>query len=278
MNNSTLNFTTPETSTNSTVGPLDYIEISALSISFLFGVPTNVYVLWLILTGTGSGVASEFFMLNLSVCEICTSLNNLVSLLPFYVASLKLLPMFLQGLILTGRPLFQCLICVEHYLAVVHPVTFLKYKPLRYRVICCAVAWIITLGSCFYCLFIVIAQNTQAEISFFSTHFLLLTFFQLFFLVAILRALKQSGPGGRGREREEENHMKRRAFYLILITTVSMTITYAPYAITGFSVLLTGQNTHIYWVPASICYILAGFVQPILYLHRAGNISWLCYP
>ncbi len=33
----------------------------------------------------------------------------------------------------------------ECYLAVVHPVIFLKYKPLRYRVICCTVAWIIVL-------------------------------------------------------------------------------------------------------------------------------------
>ncbi len=43
---------------------------------------------------------------------------------------------FLFGFAMTGHPLFQCLICVERYLAVVHPVTFLKFKPLRYRVIC----------------------------------------------------------------------------------------------------------------------------------------------
>ncbi len=40
---------------------------------------------------------------------------------------------------------------------------------------------------------------------------------QLFCLVAVLRALKQSGPGERVSEREEESHIKRRAFYVILI-------------------------------------------------------------
>ncbi|KAL1253304.1 hypothetical protein QQF64_017997 [Cirrhinus molitorella] len=134
MNNSAVNLTTPETSTDCIT---DF--------------------LWL-LEGTGGGVALEFFNLNLSVCEI--------------------------GLVFTGRPLFQCLICVERYLAVVHPVTFLKYKPLRYR-------------------------------------FLLALSIQLFCLVAVLRALKQSGPGERRRERMEENPMKRRAFHLILISTSS---------------------------------------------------------
>ncbi|KAG1932888.1 hypothetical protein F2P79_020881, partial [Pimephales promelas] len=132
MNNYTVNFTTPEESTNSTTDSfwlLKSLQISIVSINLLFGFPTHCYIIWLIITGTGSGVASEFFILNLSVC-----------------------------LSITGRPVFQCLICVERYLAVVQPVTFLK-------------------------------------------------------------ALKQTGPGERKREREEENHMKRRAFQIILITT-----------------------------------------------------------
>ncbi len=49
--------------------------------------------------------------------------------------------------------------CVECYLAVVHPVTFLKYKPLRYRVICCTVVWIIGLGSCLSCTFTIVLCN-----------------------------------------------------------------------------------------------------------------------
>jgi len=50
--------------------------------------------------------------------------------------------------------MFQSLMCVERYLAVVHPVTFLKFKPLRYRVICCTAVWIITLGSCIFFMFL----------------------------------------------------------------------------------------------------------------------------
>ncbi len=49
---------------------------------------------------------------------------------------------FVDGIALTCRPVFQCLISVERYLAVVHPVTFLKFKPLRYRVICSVIVWV----------------------------------------------------------------------------------------------------------------------------------------
>ncbi|XP_067280770.1 chemokine XC receptor 1-like [Pseudorasbora parva] len=225
MNTSKVNFTTPETSTNFTTqsnGLLDSLNICVYSISFLLGLPTHSYVLWLIIKGTGSGVASEFFILNLSVCEIGNSLNCFIYMLSYWILS-STLEQFFEGLTITGRPLFQCLVCVERYLAVLHPVTFLKYKPLRYRVICCTVAWIICLGSCLVCMYILSEENKYIYTWFFSLQFLLFLSIQLFCLVAVLRALKQSGPGERGREREEENHIKRRAFYLILITTASLT-------------------------------------------------------
>ncbi|XP_067280762.1 chemokine XC receptor 1-like [Pseudorasbora parva] len=275
MNNSTVNFTTPETSTNSTIqyiGLMQSLEICAYSIHLFFSLPTHSYIIWLIITGAGSGVASEFFILNLSVCEIGICLNCLVSILSISISSLSFLMLFLQGLILTGRPLFQCLMCVERYLAVVHPVTFLKFKSLRYRAICCAVVWIIILGTCFFSLCITISQNTIVTVWFFSTTFLLFFSIQLFCLVAVLRALKQSGPGERGREREEGNHIKRRAFNIILITTVSMTFIYVPYSTTGFYIIVTQHNNPAYWTPGFVCYVLAGFVQPVLYLHRTGKL------
>ncbi|XP_052443609.1 C-C chemokine receptor type 5-like [Carassius gibelio] len=225
MNNSTVNLTSPGTSTNYTnqlIGIMDRVELSVYSIGFLFGFPTHSYIIWLIVTE--AGVASEFFNLNLSVCEIINCLNSMVAIISISFSNPTILPMVLQGLVFTGCSLFQCLICLERYLAVVHPVTFLKYKPLRYRVICSTVAWIITLGSCLCCIFIIVSLKIKAYVWFLSQQFLLFFCIQLFCLVSVLRALKQSGPGERAREREEENHTKRRAFYIILITTVSMTI------------------------------------------------------
>ncbi|XP_056301825.1 chemokine XC receptor 1-like [Danio aesculapii] len=271
MKNSTVDFSAPETSTNSTdmlIVRIAGLEICVYSIYFLFGVPTHSYVIWLIVTGS-SGVASEFFNLNLSVCEIGNCLNCLISSLSFYYLSILPLKEFLVGLLATGRPLFQCLMCVERYLAVVHPVTFLKYKPLRYRVICCPVAWIIILFSCLFCLFTG-GSYLLVETWFTLIQFLIFLSIQLFCLVAVLRALKQSGPGER---KKEENHMKRRAVNLILITTVFLVITYAPFSISGIYTLLAKQYIFACWIPSLICYVMTGFVQPILYLHRAGKFS-----
>ncbi|XP_051721342.1 C-C chemokine receptor type 8-like [Ctenopharyngodon idella] len=277
MNNSTVNFTTPESSPTYFFELADSRRMFVFGISFMFGFPTHSYVIWLIITGARSGVASEFFVLNLSFCEVGSSLNAMFGLLSHLFSSLTILTLFLQGLGITGRPLFQCLISVERYLAVVHPVTFLKYKPLRYRVICCTAAWIITLSSSLlFCIFIVVSLKTEPYIWFSSTAFLLLFSIQLFCLVAVLRALKQSGPGERRREREEKNHMKKRAFYLILITTMNMIILYVPFIITGFFVILTQQEIVNFWFPAYLFYVLAGFVQPVLYLQRAGKLSCLC--
>ncbi|XP_051734824.1 C-C chemokine receptor type 8-like [Ctenopharyngodon idella] len=244
------NFTTPETSTNSTTqsfGLIESLQICVHSINLFFSLPANSYIIWLIITGTKSRVTSEFFILNLSVCELGICLHSLVFLLSRWISSLEIINVFLLGLTTTGRPLFQCLMCVERYLAVVHPVTFLKYKPLRYRVICCTAIWFISLGSCLVCMYNLALNKIRVHGWFLTMQLTLVISIQLFCLVAVLRALKQSGPGERRREREEENHMKRRAFHLILITTVTMIILYFPFAVTGIFIILTADNSPTVW-------------------------------
>nr|XP_055035559.1 chemokine XC receptor 1-like [Misgurnus anguillicaudatus] len=276
MNNSTLNHNITEAFTNSTtpfIGLINCLFICFFSINILVGLPTHICVIWLIITRSESGTALEFFTLNFSVCEIIICLDCFLDILTKWFSSLYGIDFFLVGLLMTGRPLFQCLICVERYLAVVHPVTFLKFKPLRYKVICCTAVWIISLGSCFACMFFVVVLNDMTVYTWlFSVQFLLFLSIQLFCCLAVLRALKQSGPGERGREREEENHMKRRAFYIILITTVSMFITYTPYTFAGFYSIMIDQYVEVAILICFVFYVFGGFVQPVLYLHRAGKL------
>lgn len=82
-------------------------------------------------------MASNVFSLNLAVSDILTCLSSLTFILHNHILNyfqedgvLWSVAIFCKGFILTGRPLFQCCICVECYLAVVYPVTFLKYNPL----------------------------------------------------------------------------------------------------------------------------------------------------
>ncbi|XP_077053564.1 chemokine XC receptor 1-like [Siphateles boraxobius] len=275
------NFTTPHSFANHTLFPfweIGILEMCMLTFSFMSGVSTHSYVTWLIVTGTGSGVLSEFFDFSLSLCGIIFSLYSLLILITkwFSFPVLIALTQFLVGHGITGSPLFQCLMCVERYLAVVHPVTFLKYKPLRYRVICGTAVWIITLGSCFFYMVVFLLCPTNMYTLSYSTQYLLFFCIQLFCLVAVLRALKQSGPGERGRERDEENQMKRRAFHLIVVTIVSLAITYIPFTMTGLVTILTVKSFSILWSISYICFMLANLVQPVHYLHRTGKLFCFC--
>ncbi|XP_056587658.1 somatostatin receptor type 4-like [Triplophysa dalaica] len=252
----------------------DVVDICLYSVSFLFGLPLHSYIIWFIVKRTGSGIVSEFFFLSSSVCEISLCVKSLLMVFCHFLFFQFVMDsvLFLQGLAITGRPLFQCLICVERYLAVVHPVTFLKYKPLRYRLVCSAVALLTVLGLSVLSFFFFRSSNILFCTFFFLLPFLLFLSIQLFCCLAVLRALKQSGPGERAREREEKNHMKRRVFHLILIATVSMIITYVPYIVYGFFTLFSQNNMRILWSFSFGCFVLGGFVQPVLYLRRTGKL------
>ncbi|XP_077053548.1 uncharacterized protein LOC143704294 [Siphateles boraxobius] len=246
-------------------------------ISILFGLPTHSYILWLIATGTGRGIASEFFTLNISVCEIMLCLRSLNTVLGNVFTRPWTVKMFLSGFTFTGR-FFQCLMCVERYLAVVHPLTFLKYKPLRYKVACSVVTWIMITICCVLSLELVNPCLMPIFKCLYLSHFIIFLSINLFCCVAVLRALKQSGPGERGREREEENHMKRRAFYLILITTVTLVITYVPSSITALHYMLSTPASEELESMSLTCFFLSGFVQPLLFIHRLGKLPFCRSP
>jgi len=242
------------------------------AIQFVFGFPTHSYIVWLIVTGKGTGIASEFFTLNISVCEIMLSLRSL------FASMLKIFPrfwslvMFLSGFVITGR-FFHCLVCLERYLAVVHPVTFLKYKPLRYKVACSILTWLMI---AIYCVFSLIIRNCFMPIFiyFYIIQFFFFISINLFCCVAVLRALKQSGPGERAREREEKNHMKRRAFHLILITTGTLSLMHVPSLFVAFQHILPIARIPELDSVSLTCFVLPGLVHPFLYIRRVCKLPF----
>ncbi|XP_029605624.1 P2Y purinoceptor 8 [Salmo trutta] len=249
------------------------------SINLILSLPTNAYVLWLIVSGAGGMMASDFFSLNLAVTDILTCLSSLMFILHNHILHylqedgvLWSVAIFFKGFILTGRPLFQCCICVERYLAVVYPVTFLKYKPLRYRVGCCAVVWLMVLGSCFAYML----GESKCIMNDFTLGFtLVMCSVMLFCCLAVLRALKCPGPG----EEEGMNNMKLRAFKIISMILVSMVVTYLPLVLQLIIYRFIKQVEYTFGM--SICFtilVVSGFVQPLLYIHRAEKLPCIRSP
>ena len=183
---------------------------------------------------------------------------------------------FSVGLLTVSRPLFQCCICVERYLAVVHPVTFLKYKPLRHRVGCCGVVWLVVLGFCVAALFMSFSTTFYY---FYLAQYLVVFSIELFCCLAVLRALRRPGPGEGEREGDGMNNMKRKAFWIILVVLVSVVVSVFPIMVTvSFQGYLNFNDFYFALAISFSLIIISGFVQPLLYLHRAGKLPCIRGP
>ena len=117
--------------------PSDLLLVSSYVINLILGLPTNVYVLWLIISGAGGTMASELSALNLAMTKILFCLFNVFAIVYLYLKTepFRVVSTFALGFFNFGRPMVQTCICLEHYLAVVHPVVFLS-----------ALVWVMVLG------------------------------------------------------------------------------------------------------------------------------------
>ena len=237
--------------------------------------PINFYVLLLIVRGGLETITSEFYCLNLAISDIFMCFFNLFYLLGQHLIAyeqvLLLVSRFFLGFQNLSRPLFQCCICVERYLAVVHPVIFLRYKLLRYKIMCCSVVWFITLGFCVA--FIYFVQITKVLYKVMDGCYTVVFSLMLFCCVSVLRALKRPGPGDGRRRRAEGNDAKTRAFNIIVITTVISVVNYLPYGL--LLPYYETLNRYLFYTLLQIVLsisILNGLLNPFLYLKRAAKL------
>ncbi|KAI4904394.1 hypothetical protein NFI96_001729 [Prochilodus magdalenae] len=211
MNDTLTNSTDYSTGWHFSVSP--FFTISMYVVNFFLGFPLNVYILVLYFPSRGVMDGSDVFTWNQAVVEML-----FVLLGPFQaLCSLNLCLMeplgFLLGTFFSSRCVFPCCVCLERYLAVVHPVTFLRYKPLRYRVACSVMAWMCSLANGAACSYTFPYLPYQV----FSAMYLLILTVDVFCCVSILRRLKDPGPRGREGEEVEISTAKRKAFLVVSV-------------------------------------------------------------
>ncbi|CAL8319937.1 unnamed protein product [Lota lota] len=232
-------------------------------INMFLGIPANLMVLWLIHKNKGDSSTSDIFILQLALLDVffCMTppleLANIVFLtssIPWYVLR------FFYGIKDTS-PLFLACICLDRYMAVLHPITFTELKDRRHRAILAAVVWLVVLAYA--------AAKCKGDIPNFEKVFtviILTTFaFMVFCNIAILWALRQSGPG-----RDEMHPVKKRAFKMVLIILAIIVFNYfPPVALFPFRAYYTDKVFRCY-----IHYLAFGLmdfsssIQPVLYLSK----------
>ncbi|XP_042257463.1 uncharacterized protein LOC121889519 [Thunnus maccoyii] len=182
--------------------------------------------------------------------------------------------LYLSTINISGHIFFHILTCVERYLAVVHPVTYLglrKARGIRIRNITIGCVWLL----CFVATgFMFIEDSVSIGILFFC-----ITVFALIIICfcsfSVLCILIRPGPGEGGGSRQQVHQSKLRAFYTIM-------------AILGVLLLRFGQNTlstALYaspqvgetgrcalWLSTFWFSLPSSLVLPLLFLHRAGKL------
>lgn len=193
----------------------------------------------------------------------------------FMTYNLLLVTGFTFSLSWTGRSLIQTCICIEQYVAVLHPVTFLKYKGINYRTTAIVAARLIASG---YGLYEVYFLTFTSAI--FNSAFIVAVAVISFCCVSVLCALKHPGPGDTHitaqAGRHIRNQQKKNAFNVIFSALLIILLTYVPQ---GFLSIFTVIKIH--WVLLSCNVVpfmtslsmLSLIITPLLKMYKEGYLK-----
>ncbi|XP_035523538.1 proteinase-activated receptor 3 [Morone saxatilis] len=232
-------------------------------INMFLGIPANFMVLWLIHTNKGDSSTSDIFILHLAVLDILFCLIpplELANIVFLNNSSTWYVLRFFYG-IKDCSPLLLSCICLDRYMAVVHPITFTKFKDRQHRAVLAFVVWLITLA---YAAAKCVGNIVNFEKVF--TGMILTAFaFMVFCNIVILWVLRQSGPG-----RDEMHPVKKRAFKVVLIILAIIVFNYfPPVALFPFEGYFSSNvfKCYIHYVAFGLM-DFSSSIQPMLYLSK----------
>lgn len=238
-------------------------------ITFLVGQPVVIRVLWNSYT---SKKARDILNCNLALYHYLqywfaiVHLNALFLTPNSHITVLK----FLVVYSMLGGPMCLSFICLERYVAVVHPLFYPLLKTYRFREVAAALVWLFSVP--------IALLNSVAGDSLRSFRETLIKYLPLAWLVAmivmmvhcsicILRTLKKSGPGG-----DKMSPQKRRAFKTVCATSVINLMCYFP--VTVLQQYTFDEMVFDCFV-SPLCIMLlssASVVHPLFYLSAQGKL------
>jgi len=174
-----------------------YIVAVSLGINLVLGLPANCFILWLSVKEMIKGQSTEIFIFNAALVEVfyCSIYVFVIKQYFFNCTDCMFGIYFPTLVLLVGRPLFQSCTCVERYIGVLHPVTFLKLKPMKYRIAVSVIGWILIFSSSL----IVLVQIIEIQ-SLLLPELLVFFSIKVFSCLMVLKALKHPGPSDDGSE------------------------------------------------------------------------------
>ncbi len=264
-----------------------FVLFVTLVLFFIVGTPIHCWTLWVLIHGNIK--PNSVFPLNINIVELFFCIHSIIySFITNYpTVTGDRLVVFCIGLFWTVRPLLQIFMCMKHYLAVIHPVTFLRYKGTQYRIASAAAAWLIGAANSVRLIFIGIEYFPDRV--FFLVFCIAVTIIS-FCCASVLYALKRPGPGERtnvemtrkdrhnktDRGRAVENQQKRKAFKIISHSLASILVCYFPQVVAYF-MRIAKMSKHTYICnafPLILSFSLtAVLISPLVRIYNEGQIK-----
>lgn len=181
---------------------------------------------------------------------------------------------FLRFLKMIGQTFFHLLTCMERYLAVVHPITYLslrKAKWVRIRNVTIGCVWLM----CFVLTGLIFVKDKGPIniIAFCVTSFAILIV--SFCSLSVLCALTHPGPGEGVGGRQQVDQSKLRAFYTTTATLGTMLVTLVGYIISLYIYglfHLAGPKSCGVLLSGSWFNLPSALLFPLLFLQRVDRL------
>lgn len=165
-----------------------------------------------------------------------------------------------------GKMFFHTLTCVEHYLAAIHPITYLslrKERWIRIRNIIFVFIWLFCFG-----LTSVMASETLLYLDFYllMSSFIIISFCSL----SVLYVLIRTGPKKQGRVHQS----KQRAFCTVVVILGVLLLRCSSNVIWGVTYVFNGDINACVWNMYEVWLnIPSSLVLPLLFLQRSGTLA-----
>lgn len=220
---------------------------------------------------------SDFFAFNIIPMELFGVLGNGCNV--YFMFTKQQISIILSQMLvvisMNGQNVIHLITCVEHYVAVLHPVQYLmSKKPCNIKIRNISFM-------CFWAALISVSPITVKYINLNLYEIYIIAIFLLgvqfllvvFCSISILRSLTRPGPGDTHRDTVSVDLKKRRAFYTVTTITGVLLIRFLGSFFQMACLLWMNNNCFIqsffmwFGMPSSL-------VQPLLFLHRAGKLPF----
>lgn len=219
---------------------------------------------------------SDIFTYNMVAVEIICSFGGALFCGGTFSNALvvKMMGLFIVNSFSNGQVLIHTLTCVERYVAVVHPITYMRLRNrtgVRIRNILIVCIWLILLPS--------LGLLLLPTVLFLITELSLLVLSAAavsFCSHSVLFTLNRPGPGDGGKDKERTDKLKMRAFHTIIAITATLMLRLNGHVLViaiYFSPMVS-ELVRCTVLMSGIWFSLpSSLVLPLLFLHRAGKLT-----